>query len=268
MAEGALSLSDLKAICLKETEAPISRFVYRRVSIPVTWVLVRTPATPNHVTLVSILFGLAAAWAVAAPWEGRWWLPVAGVLLFQWSIVLDHVDGELARAKDMGGPAGYYFDNFAMEVLLHLAWAGALVFAAYGQTGALRWLAWGAVFVALKALNLANFFLKGVVTLKYHTAEAGGSAATPSDASGVSLQQIVASRWWEVKKMVNLTSVLLVADLGLLYGDVLPVVYEGMPFTLTGAYVAVGIPLLALSLLLDVWHAARGRYHVDLEPYK
>lgn len=268
MPEDAPTLAELKALCLKETEAPISRWVYRRVSIPVTWLLVRTPATPNQVTFASALFGLVAVWAVATPWQGRWWLPVAGLLLFQWAIVLDHVDGEVARAKRMGSPAGYYFDNFVMEVLLHLAWAAALVLAVYGQTSAARWLGWGAVFVGLKALNLVNYYLKGVVTLKAPAEDGGGASAGSDDAAGASVQHVVASRWWEVKKMVNLTSLLLMADLVLLYRGVLPVVYEGMPFTLTGAYVAVGIPLLALSLLLDVWNAARGRYQVDLEPYK
>lgn len=255
-------------MCLKETEAPISRWVYRRLSIPVTWVLVRTPATPNLVTFVSALFGLVAVWAIAAPWDGRWWVPVAGLALFQWAIVLDHVDGELARAKRLGSPAGYYFDNFVMEVLLHLAWAAGLAFVAYGQTGADRWLAWGAVFVGLKALNLTNYYLKGVVTLKAPADDGGRPAADDDGSGGPSLQHVVASRWWEVKKMANVTSVLILADLVLIGQGVLPVAYYGMPFTLTAAYVAVGIPLLALSLLLDVWNAARGRYYVDLEPYK
>lgn len=267
MSGPAPTMTELKAMCLKETEAPISRWVYRRVSIPVTWVLVRTPATPNGVTFVSALFGLAAAWAVASGWDGPWRLPVAGVVLFQWAIVLDHVDGELARAKRLGSPAGYYFDNFVMEVLLHLAWAAGIAVAVYAQTDTVRWLAWGAVFVALKALNLTNFYLKGVVTLKA-SGETAGEDVAAGGASGSSLQHLVASRWWEVKKMANLTSVLLVADLVLLDRGLLPVAYYGMPFTLTGAYVAVGIPLLGLSLLLDVWNAARGRYHVDLEPYK
>ncbi len=268
MRHPAPTMEQLKAMCLKETEAPISRWIYRRVSIPVTWVLVRTPVTPNQVTFVSILVGLVAVWAVAAPWEGRWWLPAAGVFLFQWSIVLDHVDGELARAKEAGGPAGYYFDNFAMEVLLHLAWAAGLGFVVFGQTGAVRWLAWGAVFVALKALNLANFLLKGVVTLKYRAAETGRSPDGSSGSPGTSLQHAVASRWWEVKKMANFTSLLILGDVVLLTWGVLPISYYGLGFTLTGAYVAVGIPLLGLSLVLDVWNAARGRYHVDMEPYK
>lgn len=268
MAATAPTLSELKALCLKETEAPASRWVYRRVSIPVTWLLVRTPVTPNQVTLVSAIVGLVGVWAVASPWMGRWWMPLAGILLFQWSIVLDHVDGEVARAKRMGSPAGYYFDNFVMEVLLHLAWAGALVFAVHGQTGADRWLWWGAAFVALKALNLANFLLKGVVTLKSGGDKAPSAAAGAEDGSSISLQQVVASRWWEVKKMANLTSLLLLADLVLVGQGILPVALYGLPFTLTGAYVAVGIPLLGLSLVLDVWNSARGRYHVDLEPYK
>jgi hypothetical protein len=78
----------------------------------------------------------------------------------------------------------------------------------------------------------------------------------------------VAAHWWEVKKMINAVTVLVLIEYALGGRGAIPVTYYGLDFTLLGAYVAIGIPLLALSILLDVWAAARGSYGVDMEPYQ
>lgn len=92
----------------------------RRISIYVTLLLSRTLVTPNQLTFASIFIGIAAGllWSI-----GSHLCFIIGGILFQVMYLLDCVDGELARYKNMSSPKGayldflgHYFTAFAMIV--------------------------------------------------------------------------------------------------------------------------------------------------------
>jgi CDP-alcohol phosphatidyltransferase-like enzyme len=92
----------------------------RRISIYVTLLLSHTSVTPNQLTFSSILIGITAGllWTV-----GSHLCFIIGGILFQVMYLLDCVDGELARYKNMSSPkgayvdfVGHYFTAFAMIV--------------------------------------------------------------------------------------------------------------------------------------------------------
>jgi phosphatidylglycerophosphate synthase len=85
-------------------DGPVSRYLNRRVSVPVAAALARTPATPNEVSVLALLVACAAALLLAA---GR---NVEAALLIQASSIVDGVDGDLARAKGMATRFGGLFD--------------------------------------------------------------------------------------------------------------------------------------------------------------
>jgi phosphatidylglycerophosphate synthase len=68
----------------------------RPMSRGVTRLLLRTPVTPTHVTLLGIVAGLLGALGLATV---SYWGRLGGVLLLIVSLVLDCVDGDLARAR-------------------------------------------------------------------------------------------------------------------------------------------------------------------------
>lgn len=70
--------------------------------------LVGTPVHPNHLTGLSLVFGIAAAglFATGGPVAVHW---AAG--LFMIAVFLDHTDGELARQAGKGSSFGKYFDS-------------------------------------------------------------------------------------------------------------------------------------------------------------
>ena len=84
------------------------RILMPRLSVHLTrWVLTNTRLTPNQITVVSLAFGLAAAagFASTAP------LVVAlGLLAFHVHVLLDYVDGEVARCRGETSVQGAYFD--------------------------------------------------------------------------------------------------------------------------------------------------------------
>jgi phosphatidylglycerophosphate synthase len=82
----------------------------RRLSPYVTRVLLRTRVTPNAVTWFMMVVGVAAAGVLTLPGLAA----VAGALLLvQFQLLLDCVDGEMARWLDRRSPVGVYLDQIA-----------------------------------------------------------------------------------------------------------------------------------------------------------
>src|SRR5437870_5282327 len=73
------------------------RLLMPRLSVRVTrWVVTHTRLAPNQITLVSFLVGLgaAASFASVSPL-----VVVAGLLAYHLHVLLDYVDGEVARCR-------------------------------------------------------------------------------------------------------------------------------------------------------------------------
>lgn len=90
-----------------------ARLAYRLV-----YPLRRSRVTPNHLTTLRLLFGLAACLAFA---QGGYAWGNVGALCFAVSTFLDHADGELARITGKSSRRGHYYDlvaDAAVNVLL------------------------------------------------------------------------------------------------------------------------------------------------------
>lgn len=79
----------------------------RRGSIYLTVLLSRTRITPNQVTVASIWSGVLGGVLWGA---GTHWSFLVGALSLQTMYLLDCVDGELARIKNLQSPKGAYLD--------------------------------------------------------------------------------------------------------------------------------------------------------------
>jgi phosphatidylglycerophosphate synthase len=82
----------------------------RRVSPFVTRLLLRTGLSPNAVTWIMILDGVAAAGVLTLPGVAA---AVGALLLIQLQLLLDCVDGEMARWLDRRSAVGVYLDRIA-----------------------------------------------------------------------------------------------------------------------------------------------------------
>jgi hopanoid biosynthesis associated radical SAM protein HpnJ len=89
----------------------------RALSIRVSRLLIRTPVTPNLITGVSLVVGLAGAALLAFGASG---IALLGVLLLWASCILDGCDGEVARLKLLASPSGARFDA-ATDDIVHVA---------------------------------------------------------------------------------------------------------------------------------------------------
>ncbi len=104
-----------------------STFVVRKASKPLTRLAIRLGWSPNAITLVSFGVGLAAAASFVG---GSFWWLLAGALLLQLSLVIDCVDGEVARATRRFSSLGAWLDAATDRVKEFAAYAGLAMGAA------------------------------------------------------------------------------------------------------------------------------------------
>jgi phosphatidylglycerophosphate synthase len=94
----------------REVEDPINLWVHRPLAYGLVALLYRSPVTPNQITLLSLMVGLAAGtcFIVGTPALMLW----GGALLWT-SAILDGADGILARAKHAFSELGRALDGTA-----------------------------------------------------------------------------------------------------------------------------------------------------------
>ncbi|MFM8192355.1 MAG: CDP-alcohol phosphatidyltransferase family protein [Actinomycetota bacterium] len=101
-----------------------SVFFLRKFSKLLTWLAVRIGATPNQVTLISFAIGLYSAYCFA---QGTFWQIFLGAILLQVSIVVDCVDGELARYTRKFSQLGAWLDAVTDRVKEYIVFLGLAV---------------------------------------------------------------------------------------------------------------------------------------------
>ena len=136
----AESVSDTRIASLQANRVDdgfYSTFVVRRLSKPLTRGALRLGWTPNAITLISFAVGIAAAAAFAL---GDRWALLLGAVLLQASLVIDCVDGEVARATRRFSALGAWLDASTDRVKEFLAYAG-LAYGAARLGADIWWLA-------------------------------------------------------------------------------------------------------------------------------
>ena len=136
-----------------------SVFVLRRFSKLLTWAAVKIGATPNQVTLASFAIGLYAAYLFAL---GDTWSLIGGAILLQVSIIVDSVDGELARYTRKFSELGAWLDAITDRVKEYAVFLG-LAYGAFVQHGQNLWLL-AAVLMAIQTFrHLSDYNFSQVV---------------------------------------------------------------------------------------------------------
>jgi phosphatidylglycerophosphate synthase len=109
-----------------ETDGVIAWFVLRRISPWLTRRLWSTPVSPNHISIVALLLGVASGPVVAV---GGRVARIAGALLLVANVLLDCVDGEVARLTCRKSRLGQWLDTVGDDASLvsYLLGLGAAV---------------------------------------------------------------------------------------------------------------------------------------------
>lgn len=127
---------------VKPTDGIYARF-NRKISIPISRQLIKTPITPNGVTFVILAVSVAAAAFFA---RGGYWNMLAGALLSVWASILDGCDGEVARFKLKSSKFGCWLDTIC-DYLYYLMTFAGMAWGLKRSSGSNLYLMWGAVLV-------------------------------------------------------------------------------------------------------------------------
>jgi 1L-myo-inositol 1-phosphate cytidylyltransferase / CDP-L-myo-inositol myo-inositolphosphotransferase len=107
----------------KDSDGPISRFLNRPLSTALSRVLVRTPVTPNQVSVSTLVISLiGAGFAIQGGYLN---FLIAGVL-FQIASIVDGTDGEIAKLKFQSSHNGEWVDTVC-DNISYIAFLIALI---------------------------------------------------------------------------------------------------------------------------------------------
>ncbi len=104
---------ELFEACRKPVDGLVARHLNRHISIFISKRVVHTPLTPNMMSFITFLLGIAGAYSCA---QGGYWGMLIGAFLFQWNSILDGVDGELARVRFQQSKLGQWIDTVSDDV--------------------------------------------------------------------------------------------------------------------------------------------------------
>lgn len=119
------SIAELRRVCQPErlmsrrsAEHWAGRLYMRRLSLHVTRLLIDAPVSPNALTVWMLVVGVVGAVAAAVPGVVT---AIVAALLIQAYLLLDCVDGEVARWRGATSTAGVYLDrlgHYSVEAAL------------------------------------------------------------------------------------------------------------------------------------------------------
>jgi phosphatidylglycerophosphate synthase len=151
-AKEGLNLTDEEAAVDRfgEKEIQYSKRFYRYISVKISKHMAKTPITPNQVTGLALLCGLLAAYLFTDPTHMN---IIFAAILVQLAVLLDYVDGNIARYKHMSSMVGRFFEGVVDRVIDVLVFFG-VTYGLYFQTGDIA--VWMLGFIAISSRTLIN----------------------------------------------------------------------------------------------------------------
>lgn len=220
------------------------RLYMREISLRITRLLVTTKVTPNQLTYVMTLSGVLAAPALLVPGV---WGAVLGVVAVQGYLLLDCVDGEVARWKKQFSLSGVYLDRVGAYL------CDAAVLVGFGLRaadlwggGRIDWLwAFLGTLAALGAILIkAETDLVGVARHQAGLPQVKDAAATPRS-SGMALARRAAAALKFHRLVLGIEASLLILVLA-----IVDQVRGDLYFSRLGVALLAGIALLQTLLHL------------------
>jgi phosphatidylglycerophosphate synthase len=139
----------------KDTDGFMARHFDRKISGAISRFLLKTPVTPNQITIAVTILGVFSGVCMAQPgYEPK----VLGAALFLGTSILDGCDGEVARAKKMTSKLGGWLDLIGDNVV-HVAVFYGLAVGLYKDTGMRAYLLLGiaAVIGTVVSASIAGY---------------------------------------------------------------------------------------------------------------
>ena len=219
----------------KDTDATLARF-NRRMSLPISVALIRTPLTANQLSVSLVAIGLYSAWLFSI---GNYWTGMLGAFLSLAASVLDGCDGEIARLKYQESALGCWIET-AGDYSYYIAIFVGLSVGAVRQTGV-------EIFYWLGAVALGGLLLTFALLIYLRTRITAGQ---PEKLHAVAKARFLAdsSLWARVIWRISFTA----TRSAMPYGIMAFALFNALPGIVVLA--AIGTNIYWVSLVLKLRH--------------
>ncbi len=217
----------------------IAKTINRRVSNRITKLLLKTPITPNQISVFNLFFSFFIAWVVSF---GTPLTTIVAGLLFQLASIIDGCDGEVALIKLQDSKFGAFVDTIT-DHLSYVSFVVGVTIGVFNATGSsLVFLSTGlAVFGLLFALNMARIYIKKHDSASLRTLSDGIASLNNSGQKVWYLKLFGVMHHFGRRDLFSFSAMLI------MLGGNITAVYAALMFFLS--IISVGIPLSVAYLL-------------------
>lgn len=174
-----------------------SVFFLRKLSKPLTALSVRLSLSPNLITFISFLIGFYSAYLFSFGDRSNL---ILGALLFQLSLIVDCVDGEVARYTRKFSAFGKWLDASTDRVKEYLVF-GALAYGA-SKNGGEYWI-WAIALMTLQTFrHLSDYTFSEIARVRENTVPIVAITKVDDGYSAPNRQRESRLKYW-VKKIIN-----------------------------------------------------------------
>lgn len=164
-----LSIKKLKTVCQESKEGWENRnwfdkHITRKISIYMTYISIKLGIKPNQVTFATLVVGLVGGVFIATGNKIYW---VLGFLIVYLGVILDAVDGELARFYRKTTELGGYLDLF-VGYFLHKYILLCMSMGLFIETGEILPFILGMISISSISLSAENNIYREKINIKLH----------------------------------------------------------------------------------------------------
>ena len=161
-----------KLLFKREAIKPTSGFIEkfdRRLSVPISKLLVHTGITPNQITIIILLIRILS---VIFIYRMQHTYVALGGVLWQFAFIMDLCDGEVARVKLLASKFGAWVDTICDHIANFVLFFVGLL-GLYNKTGELYFLIIGFLSIAsfVASILMMSFYLKRIGAGSTHSYE-------------------------------------------------------------------------------------------------
>ncbi len=106
-------------------------FIFRKISIHLSWLLAYLDISPNKITIFSFVIGLIASFLFSF---GFYYYTLFGLFFYIIANILDMSDGEVARLTGKFSEFGHFLDPF-LDRVLNFIFLGGVSYGVYVESG-------------------------------------------------------------------------------------------------------------------------------------
>ena len=153
------SIRELRKICYQgsDKKRPLYMELFTmRISIYVTKLLLYTPINADQVTMLMVLLAIIGSGMIAF---GNIWMMFVGITIIHFTVVLDNVNGEVARYRKEGSLMGTFLEEFYHTISIPFIFS-SLGYGVFNQTG----IKYAVIFGFLAAIFASPIVLTSIKT--------------------------------------------------------------------------------------------------------